>query len=154
MLSAQLGLEQLLNHYFGDKWGLYLEVVRVMVTVPPPEHLSVPDGTLRQRVEAFLNWFLDFVARHGRTWLVAVAGEGLASDPDVQRVLREGDDRAAQALIEVLKIPGAQDSATHATIRAYGGLIKSASREWIIEGSLTRAQVHELLTATLMALVA
>lgn len=56
-----------------------------MVTVPPPDRLTVPDGTLAERADAFIGWFLTILERHGKTWLVAVAGGGMASDPDVAR---------------------------------------------------------------------
>ncbi len=38
-------------------------------------------------------------------------------------------------------------------IRAYGGLIKSTGREWIERRTLTREQVHTLLTDTLVVIV-
>ncbi len=143
----------LINHYFGNKRGLYLEVIRMMVTVPPSDHLAAPTGTVRERASIFLDWFLDTVERHGRTWLVAVAGEGLATDPDVQKILRDADNLAADRLIEVLGLVNVSTDGLRASIRAYGGLIKSASREWIIEQKLARSQVHELLVRTLVAIV-
>ena len=39
----------ILNHYFGTKWDLYLEVVRTMMIVP--EDVPLPRGTLRERVD-------------------------------------------------------------------------------------------------------
>nr|WP_271211721.1 TetR/AcrR family transcriptional regulator [Rhodococcus wratislaviensis]GLK37891.1 TetR family transcriptional regulator [Rhodococcus wratislaviensis] len=145
----------LINHYFGGKRDLYLEVIRVMVTVPPPDRVSFPAGTLAEKADAFIAWFLDIVERHGKTWLVAVAGEGLANDPDVQRILREADDLAAKRLIEALgsTLGPANPDTLHATIRAYGGLIKAASREWIERQTLTRDQVHQLLVSSLIGIV-
>ncbi len=144
----------LINHYFGNKRDLYLEVIRVMVTLPPPDHLDIPSGSLAQRADAFIAWFLDAVEQHGRTWLVAVAGEGLATDPDVQRILKEADDRAADGLIDVL---GLADHPLrpllHAQIRSFGGMTKAAGREWILEGTLNRDEVHALLVRTLLAVV-
>lgn len=151
--SAAKVARGLINHYFGNKRGLYLEVIRMMVTVPPPDQLAVPAGTFPERAAVFLDWFLNTVERHGRTWLVAVAGEGLAADPDVQKILRDADNLAADWLIEVLGLSSVNAGTLRASIRAYGGLIKSASREWIVEQTLTREQVHGLLVRALVAIV-
>jgi len=40
-----------------------------------------------------------------------------------------------------------------ALIRAYGGLVKAAAREWLVRGTLTREQVHIALSTTLLSLV-
>ncbi|MDN5757021.1 MAG: TetR/AcrR family transcriptional regulator, partial [Tomitella sp.] len=63
------------------------------------------------------------------------------------------DDLAADRLIEVLELTHPRPGILHATVRAYGGLIKSAGREWIIEETLTREQVHEILATALVAIV-
>lgn len=155
-LAKEAGVARgLINHYYGNKRDLYLEVIRVMVTVPPPDRMVQPAGSLRKKVDACVSWFLDVVDKHGKTWLVAVAGEGMGSDPDVQRILEQADDLAAARVIEAL---GFDESTFHqdelrAMIRAYGGLIKAASREWIDRKSLTREQVHLLLTSALISII-
>ena len=58
----------LLNHYFGTKRDLYLEVVRRMVLMPDVSEVLPPGGTLRERVQASVTWFLDTVAEHGHNF--------------------------------------------------------------------------------------
>ncbi|MGX7729086.1 TetR/AcrR family transcriptional regulator [Rhodococcus sp. 2H158] len=155
-LAKEAGVARgLINHYFGSKRDLYLEVIKAMVTVPPPDRVAVPHGTLTERADAFIEWFLDVVERHGKTWLVAVAGGGMASDPDVGKILSDADDLAADRLLEALgpTITDAEARTLHPMIRAYGGLIKSTSREWVERRTLTRRQVHTLLTDTLIAIL-
>ncbi|MCK0091770.1 TetR/AcrR family transcriptional regulator [Rhodococcus sp. F64268] len=155
-LAKEAGVARgLINHYFGGKRDLYLEVIKAMVTVPPPDRVTVPDGTLAERADAFIDWFLTILERHGKTWLVAVAGGGMASDPDVGKILSDADDLAADRLLEALgpTITEEESLALHPMIRAYGGLIKSTGREWIERRSLTREQVHTLLTDTLVVIV-
>lgn len=71
----------LVNHYFGTKKQLYLEVVRVMVTVPEVAVARLPAGDLRTRVDASVTWFLDVVSRHRTSWLAAVTAGGWATTP-------------------------------------------------------------------------
>ena len=40
----------LLNHYFGTKRDLYVEVVRALMIVPEIDRVHLPNGTLRHRV--------------------------------------------------------------------------------------------------------
>lgn len=124
-----------------------------MVTIPQVAVDQLPHGTVEERIDASVSWFLDGVSRHSRTWLAAVGAE--SADPDVQRILAEADERAAD---RVLDATGLADTAPHrdelrATIRAYGGMVKAAAREWLVRGSLTRDQVHLLLSRTLLSIV-
>jgi len=153
-LASRAGVARgLINHYFGTKRDLYLAVVRRMVTIPQVAVDTLPDGTLEERVDASVTWFLDAVSRHSRAWLAAVGAESV--DPEVQRILAEADERAAD---RVLDATGLSTAVTHreelrALVRAYGGLVKAAAREWLVRGALTREQVQVLLSTTLLTLV-
>ncbi|KXK58654.1 transcriptional regulator [Micromonospora rosaria] len=144
----------LINHYFGTKKRLYLEVIRVMVTVPEVAVAQLPAGDLRTRVDASVAWFLDTVSRHRTSWLAATAG-GMGHDAEVARVLREAEEVAADS---VLVAVGLADVTAHrdevrGMIRAYGALATATAREWLERDALDRPQVHLLLTTTLLAIV-
>lgn len=79
----------------------------------------------------------------------------MGHDPDVALVLTEAEEVAADS---VLVAVGLADVTAHRAelrgmIRAYGGLATSTAREWLQRGTLDRAQVHLLLTATLLTIV-
>ncbi|TCP47910.1 TetR family transcriptional regulator [Tamaricihabitans halophyticus] len=145
----------LINHYFGTKRELYLEVIRVMVTIPHSAMTQIPDGSLDERIDASVNWFLDTVSRHGKMWISAIGAEGFGQDQDVERILAEADDIAAERVLEAVGLTEAprHRSEIRAMIRAYGGMTKTAMREWLSHGILRRSDVHLLLTGTLRALV-
>ena len=142
----------LVNHYFGTKKELYLEVIRVMLTVPEAALTKLPQAALPVRVDAIVTWFLDVVSRHSTSWLAAINAGGLSGDSDVDRVIAEAVDVAAD---RVLTAVGLADSggARHAMARAYVGLATSTAREWLQRGELTRAQVHKLLAEILLTMV-
>ncbi|MBL7257936.1 TetR/AcrR family transcriptional regulator [Paractinoplanes lichenicola] len=142
----------LVNHYFGTKKELYLEVIRVMLTVPGVAIAGLPDGDLPTRVDAIVSWFLDVVSRHSRSWLAAITAGGMAGDTDVDRVIAEAIDAAADAVLTAVG-RDAGGPARHAMARSYVGLAVSTAREWLQRDVLTRAQVHRLLTATLLTMV-
>jgi AcrR family transcriptional regulator len=142
----------LVNHYFGTKKDLYLEVIRVMLTVPEIALTRLPAADLPTRADAIVSWFLDVVSRHSTSWLGAITAGGMAGDNDVDRVIAEAVDVAADRVLTAVGLP-ARGGALHAMARAYVGLATSTAREWLQRGELTRAQVQKLLTATLLAMV-
>jgi AcrR family transcriptional regulator len=144
----------LVNHYFGTKKELYLEVVRVMLTVPEVALARLPAADLPVRVDAVVAWFLDVVSRHSTSWLAAITAGGLSGDADLDRVVAEAIDVAAGSVLTAVGLDGGRSEALHAMARSYVGLATSTAREWLQRGVLTRPQVHKLLTATLLTMVA
>ncbi len=141
----------LINHYFGTKKELYLEVVRTLVTVPDVALEKLAAGTREERVDASVAWFLDVVSRHSRAWLAAVDAEGLGRDPDVVRILTEADDVTAERVIAVVGVRSSEH--VRSMVRAYSGMAKVAAHEWLVRRAMTRAQVHTLLSRTLLTIV-
>lgn len=124
-----------------------------MVTIPstPPQVSS--SGSLEERIDASVSWFLDRVLRNSKTWLVAVGGVG--HDADVERILAQADDLAADRVLEFVGLADVRDhrEQLRAMIRAYAGMVKAAGREWLLGEHLNRDQVHTLLASTLLTLV-
>jgi AcrR family transcriptional regulator len=154
-LAQRAGVARgLINHYFGNKRDLYLAVVRRMVTLPRLDDMVAPTGTEREVVEASVHWLLDVISEHGSTWVKVTSHEGVGEDPEVQHILDQADDAAAERmLLMVGRADSAHSAELRALVRAFGGLVKAAGREWITRGTLTRAQVHELLADMLRTLM-
>lgn len=155
-LAQRAGVARgLINHYFGNKRDLYLAVVRRMVTLPRADQLAVPTGSTRERVEASVRWLLDTISEHGSTWVKVTSHEGVGDDPEVQQILDAADDAAAQRLLVMIGLADgeASEEPRRAMVRAYGGLVKVAGREWLTRGTMTREQVHALLVDMLSTLV-
>lgn len=144
----------LLNHYFGDKRGLYLEVVRRSVLLPTLEVLAsdVP-GTAQERVDLAVSWFLDSVEPHAASYVTVYGSEGVAHDAEVATILSEADDLAARRVLQLLGLDEDDDLA-RTQVRCYGGMAKAVVREWARQGSLTGEQAHALLRDTLLFLLA
>lgn len=145
----------LINHYFESKRGLYLTAVRRIVTVPTFDPTNLPDGPLRARVETSVDWLLTMVSKHARGWIAVLGTEGVGSDPEVERILAEADKRAAENLIKSVGLHEAEPlgQELRALVRAYGGMVKAAVREWMIHETLTRDQVLLLLTEQLTTML-
>jgi AcrR family transcriptional regulator len=152
-LAREAGITRgLLNHYFTDKRGLYLEVVRRAVLLPTLEQLpeTVP-GTLHQRVDAAVDWFLDSVEPSAETYLSVMETEGNAAD--IAPILRHADDVAARRVLTLIGLDDS-DETILAMVRSYGGLAKATVYEWLRRETLTREQAHALLRDVLLFMAA
>lgn len=145
----------LINHYFGTKRGLFIESVRALVTIPAVAVEQLPEGDLATRVDASVAWFLDVVSRHSRSWLAAVDGGGVGRDADIEAVLAEADEIAADSILVAVGLDGVTErrAELRAMMRAYCGLAKATAREWLERDALNRAQAHSLLATTLITMV-
>ncbi|WP_344861107.1 TetR/AcrR family transcriptional regulator [Amycolatopsis ultiminotia] len=156
-IAAAAGVARgLINHYFGTKRLLYLEIVRRALTVPRLAVEILPDGPLELRADVAIDWFLEMVAGQEKLWLAAITPEGIGRDPDVERILAEADRESADRVLEAVGLSRESEHGEelNAAVRAFAGMVKAAGREWLVLGSLSRAQVHTLLTASLVTLVA
>ena len=154
-IAREAGIARgLLNHYFGTKRDLYLVVVRQMV-LPEEVDLVVTDGaSLDERVDICVEWFLDAVGEHGKTFVAVTGAEGVGDDPEIEKIMFEADNVAAQRVLEAMGLgTSPHNEQQRAVIRAYGGMAKAAVREWIRHGSLSRAELKVLLGATLLTTV-
>ncbi|NIJ13127.1 AcrR family transcriptional regulator [Saccharomonospora amisosensis] len=155
-IAARAGVARgLINHYFGTKRELYLAVVKRALTVPHVAVSRLPEGSLEERTKAAVDWFLDMVSKQEKLWLAAIAPEGIGRDVEVERIVDEADRTAADRVLEAMGF--SRDDAHweqfNAVVRAYGGMVKAAGREWLVQAALDRAQVHALLSQVLLTLV-
>jgi AcrR family transcriptional regulator len=145
----------LLNHYFGTKRDLYLEVVRGM-TGPPvvPLTTRAEGGSISEVVGESVDRWLDMVEHNRQTWFAFIGAEGFGRDEELEQIVDEARDATVDLMVEVLDL-GATDhqEELRAVLRTYSGLAQVASIEWLQRRSLSRAQAHTLLSEVLKALV-
>ena len=145
----------LVHHYFRNKRDLYVAVIRQMFrgsALPVPEYVQgvTPEQRLAESVDAWLG----MVWENRTTWLLALDA-GLGRDPEVIEILERVRERAVDNIIAVLGIGPASTASPQlrGAIRAFGGFAEASTREWLERDRLNRAQLHTLLTDTLLHLV-
>lgn len=156
-IAAEAGVARgLINHYFGTKRELYVEVVREMVrfrSQPVPEYVN---GTTPQaRLDESIDRWLEMVSRNREAWLAAVGAEGLGRDPEIEAVLDEAREQATARMVEVLGLGPVAEAPSEllAVLRAYGGMAEAATREWLERERWSREQVATFLKSALPLLV-
>lgn len=155
-IAAEAGVARgLINHYFGTKRDLYVEVVREMVRVPPPPVPEYVQGTTtRQRLAESIDAWLEMVWRNRETWLASMHGAGLAAGDEIGVIFEEAREEASARMVAVLGLGPVTDAAPEllAVMRAYGGMAEAATVQWLQHGRLTRDQVATLLTESALRL--
>jgi AcrR family transcriptional regulator len=156
-LAREAGVARgLLHHYFGSKRDLYLEVVRTLVRVPTnPVPLEAPGRGIEVVIDESVERWLTMLERNSGTWLAAIGGRGVGRDPEVEEILEDAREQAADRLIEALQTHEAASAPAElrAAIRAYSGFAEAASIEWLERHRITREQLHTLLVQTFLTLV-
>ena len=146
----------LIHYYFGTKRELYLEVVRRFALVPPHVPAAVVQGiapdALEARIRASIDYWLSVTTRHKSMWTATISVD--AQDDDIQRIIEQADDVAADRMLEALGLDDhPQRQRLHAMILAFGGMARSAGRQWLVRNTLDRSEVSELLTGCLLTII-
>jgi AcrR family transcriptional regulator len=155
-IAAEAGVARaLINHYFGGKRPLYLEVVRQMMVVPASVSQRLPPTTPEERLSICVDRWLDVVERNREMWLCAIGLESLGSDPEIEQIMLEADEAATDRVLEAAMMADVVEGRQklRAMIRAHSGMLKAASREWLVRGTLSRGDLHVMLTRTVLHLL-
>ena len=156
-IAREAGIARgLLHHYFGTKRDLYLEVVRTVMRMPSnPVPLQSPGRGIELVIAESVDRWLEMLERNRGTWLAAIGARGLGRDPEVEEILEDAREQAADRLIEALQTYEAAQAPPQlrAAIRAYGGFAEAASVEWLERGRLTREQARVLLVQGFLSIV-
>ncbi|MFH8346622.1 TetR/AcrR family transcriptional regulator [Streptomyces sp. NPDC018045] len=155
-IAAEAGVARaLISHYFGGKRQLYLEVVRQMMVVPASVSARLPPTTAEERVSICVDRWLEVVESNREMWLSAIGLEALGNDPEIDRIMLEADEIATDRVLAAAMMADVTDSREklRAMIRAHSSMLKAASREWLVRGTLSRSDLHVMLTRTVLHLV-
>ena len=143
----------LVHHYFATKAELYREVIESLLAAAPSVIRTDLGLSLEEIVAANVDSALDFVERNRETMSAITqpgAFEHVAELADViDRAREQLVERMMQNHLGTLEAP----PEVRIVLRGYLGLFEAATREWLVTGRATRAQVHVLLTRTILALM-
>jgi len=137
----------LINHHFGGKYELYLEVVRSVLSV---DQIPIPDfvhgATIADRAAYSLDGWFDNVERNPQVLLAAIRAGG-GGDQVVAGIAEQARENVAQRFIAVLGL-GPLEHVTRSemgVVRSWVGLGEAATVQWIEFGRLTREEARELI---------
>jgi AcrR family transcriptional regulator len=141
----------LVNHYFGDKRGLYLEVARELVErTPAIVRRDIAAGP-EEMVAANTAAWLDLIEARPQAFVTFIAG-GPGGDPRLDEFRDELRDRMARRMLANHLGTEEFPPAALTVMRAEMGLIEQAVRDWIA-GRGDRSQTEALIAASILATI-
>jgi AcrR family transcriptional regulator len=143
----------LISHYFpGGKREIFLELL-ALLTENVIDTIQVdPMQPFRERVDATVNNWLDWLDANRETWLATAAQGDYIADPDLQALVDAARDRTVDTLINDYADTLTDDQPTRLMLRNWLGFNRASSRSWL-KGDATRAQTALLLAQTLQHLI-
>lgn len=152
-VAAAAGVTRgLVHHYFGTKRELFLEAMRSTVVMPTEELPDLATLPLAERTRRTMDWILDGAETYGQGWVNVSGAVSTEAGSDLQDLVDEADDNAARLVLDALHLP--DSPGLRARLRTVAPLVKAACREWLQHATLSRAEVLDLTTATVLAVVA
>ncbi len=144
----------LVNHYFGDKRGLFLAVARGIVDrIPATVRTDLTGLSVEQMVDANTGAWLDLVEAGSATFLMFVGGGPIGRDPELEALQDELRDRVADRMLSN-HLGGAEiPPAAHFTMRASLGMMERAIQDWITGKGGSREQTHALISQSILATI-
>jgi AcrR family transcriptional regulator len=120
----------LVFHYFGNKRGLYLAVLRrtaadLQIVHAPPGEQASPSTLVRDIISAHL----DYIEQHPETLLAFLRG-GIGADPEARQIVEESRWEGIQQLLDALHLEKPSPA------------VKLAMRGWV--GFLDEAMIYSL----------
>lgn len=148
-LAAAAGVTRgLINHYFGSKRELFVEVMRSTIRMPEDQLPDLSALPLAERARRTMDWILQAAETYGQAWVSVSGAANLHGNSDLQEVVDEADDHAARLTLDALCLP--DDPHRRVRVRTLAPLVKAVCREWLERGTLTRDEALDLLTETVL----
>jgi AcrR family transcriptional regulator len=143
----------LVSHYFANKRGLFVEVMRRFAAAAPEAVRTDRSLPVDEMVAANVDEWLDFAEDHRQT-AIAMAGIGaVGRDPELQALVEDVREQVVDRML--LNHFGSTEVPRELRIalRAYTGLYEVAVSEWLHAGRMTREEVRILITGGLFAIL-
>lgn len=143
----------LVNHYFGDKRGLFLAVAREIVeNIPTTVRTDLTDLDPEAMVEANTAAYLDAVEAGQATFIAFAGGGPIGRDPELEALQDELRDRVARRMLSNHLGEAEVTPAALFTMRAALGMMERAIVDWI-NGRASRAETHALISRGVLTTV-
>jgi AcrR family transcriptional regulator len=143
----------LINHYFGDKRGLFIAVARGIVERIPTVLRTDLDMSVDEMVSVNTDAWLTLIEANREASLLFLGASALSVDPEFDRLQDELRDRVVERILRNHLGDAEIPPLARVTLRATTGLIERALRDWATGRGGTRAQTHALISQSVLATV-
>ncbi|TDC84777.1 TetR/AcrR family transcriptional regulator [Actinomadura sp. 7K507] len=141
----------LIAHHFTNKRGLYLATVRAAAERLQAVHDAPPAGDdPAQRLRDGLTRHIAYIEDNAKGFLTLMRG-GNGNDPEVRAIIEEFRWQGARTLLAAAGVAEPVRPALRTTLRGWVGYLDEITIDHLHHRDLTRRELVELATTTLVA---
>ena len=134
-------------HYFGDKRGLYLQVLTAVTDQLVIATAPAPGTTPLEQLYAGLAAHVDFASRYPQAYTAFMHG-GNGTDPDVEAIIEQARTRGLIHVLDAIAVTKPSPRLEIA-LRGWQGFTEGAIVAWLRDESLPRPELLDMLAAAL-----
>jgi AcrR family transcriptional regulator len=134
-------------HYFGDKRGLYLEVLRTVTDQLVAATAPAPNTTPLEQLYAGLRAHVDFAAYYEQAYTTFLHGAHGADD-EVELIIERARSRGLHHVLDALGV-SAPSPRLEIALRGWQSFNEGAIVAWLKDRRLPRAELLDMLAAAL-----
>lgn len=139
-----------IHYHFSTKRDLFLEVIGDFSHIPDISVAAATGESVEDRVSSVFHRWLDAVDRNRQTFLTMLHAAA-SPDPVVSGVLTASMQAWEQRLLVVVGMDP-EDRSHQAMVRSFQDMVASSTAAWLEAGTLTKDDVHQLLSSCLIAM--
>jgi AcrR family transcriptional regulator len=134
----------LLYHYFRNKRGFYVEIIRhaaakLRERIEPNPELS-PRERVRQGLSAYLNYVAGFAGAYA-----TLLRSGVGWDPEVSEIVESTRSSIVAEILTALEDEVARNGMVRVAMRGWLGMVEFACLEWLERREVSKAELIRLL---------
>ena len=149
-IAAAAGTTRTNVHYhFRTKRDLFLEVIQRFSQIPTTLGHTTPAASVEDEARVVLGRWLDAVERNAEVFITMLHASS-SHDPQVSGALTSSMQAWESRLADLVGVDPAVPRHS-AMLRSFQSLVATATAEWLEAGTLTKTDVHALVTESLLS---
>ncbi len=151
LLAEEAGVSRgLLYHYFPTKRAFFAAMVRRESTRMSELTRPDPDLPILEQLHQGIETYLDYCAGH-KMGVKAVFRGGASADPEIQSIVDEDVRLQTERILAAVEPNRPTSALATIAVRSWLQFMRNASHDWLDAPSVTRDEIRDLVTQTLIA---
>ena len=151
VLAEEAGVSRgLLYHYFPTKRAFFAAMVRRESGRMSEQTLPDPSLPILDQLHQGIEIYLDYCAAH-KMGVKAVFHGGASADPEIQAIVDQDLRVQSERILDAVEPAREASELANIAVRSWLQFMRNAAHEWLDAPTITRDEIRDLVTHTLVA---